>query len=76
MIVCGLGTCVYCSGGAGDRRQKVTYQAVVVMSMVIFCTGEGASQGSVGDVQSVTGECLICLPVGIFDCSTLIRAPV
>ena len=39
----------------------------------------GASQRGVGEIQSVTGEHLICLPAGIFNCSTvrfLIIAPV
>ena len=39
LIVCSLGTCV-CWWCAGDRRQ-VTYQAITMMDMVLFCAGEG-----------------------------------
>ena len=41
---------------------------MVVMSMTIFLCRLEALQSSVGEIQSVTGEHLICILGGIFDC--------
>ena len=68
VIVCGLGACTSCSGGAGYKA-KVTYQAMFVMRMV-GCSSSvwvRGLQSGVGEIQLVTGECLISLMAGIFN---------
>ena len=63
----------------GDERHLRGDVCDEHVGLVVFYTCEGASQSSVDEIQLVTGECLNCLLVGIFDCSTvrlLITAPV
>ena len=49
------------------------------VELAIFFAGEGLCKNGIGGIQLVMGEQLICLLVGIFDCSTVrsvIMAPV
>ena len=49
------------------------------VELVVFCAGEGFAKQCRWDPIGLTGEHLICLLAGIFDCSTvksLITAPV
>ena len=56
VTICGLGTCACCSGCAGYREAKVTYQAMVALSiarLVICHVSCGASHSSVCQIQMV-----------------------
>ena len=81
VIFCSFQTCAYCSGSACYRRWKsLTRQWLWWACWVVhLLCRSGASQSSVDEIQSVTGERLMCLLAGIFDCSTvssLVMAPV
>ena len=70
VIICGLGTCACCSGGAGDKGQKsLTRYGWDKHGCLLYRWGTFWS--SLGELQLVTGEHLICLLVVIFDCPLL-----
>ena len=71
VIVCCLGTCVCCSGGAGYRRWKSLIRPCLFWALVGWSFSvyhEGFHKAVWVRSNWLTGEHLICSPAGTFNC--------